>query len=365
MENVENNDSDMERYRRQTRFRECTAKKSKKDVLQDAVQSWEETVLETLSRELPPHLSARLHTEGNVFEEGGLLVHVSPFGLGGKGALRDEDDDYDLLPTLDPVADNSLETWIEPRSYGKAAIDDIRYGRPSAAPRFAWTSTALLDSLKHIRERGMNPDDYSGVSPGFCIFLLAPAAGADYLSFVRSTHQFARSATGFCVQTSDGGAPIGRAAIEISGDGKRASLRYCTIPTDDLKAQLAAVHGGYRGFDDYYERGVLPAITQALKEHPETLAILPREGDAVHSARVLDKGDGFFVHVMQRQIDGNGLDMLPNLDLPKDGSGVPCVEPRTLTGTDLKALLYGVEPTKGTRRLWASTHGKRSVTQLG
>ena len=35
------------------------AKKSKKDV----VPSWEDTVLETLRRELPPHLFARLHTD--------------------------------------------------------------------------------------------------------------------------------------------------------------------------------------------------------------------------------------------------------------------------------------------------------------
>ena len=36
----------------------------------------------------------------------------------------------------------------------------------------------------------------------------------------------------------------------------------------------------------------------AVEKHPETLAKLPLEGDAVSSARVLDKGDGFLVHVM-------------------------------------------------------------------
>ena len=347
---------------------------TRRDVVHGMVQSWEETVLETLSRELPPHLFARLHTPWRrdsraVFEEGGLLVHVSPFGLGGKGALL-VDDIVELLPRLDPVAPGSLEMWIEPRSYSRAALDDIRYGRAPTAPRFAWAGTSLLDSLKRVLERGMKPADGSEVSPGFGIYLLAPEAGADYLSFTRFQPQswFVRSATGFCVQNSDGGAPIGRAAIEISRDGKRASLRYCTIPPDDLKEQFAAARlgSGYSGFAEYWERGALPAIKQVLKEHPETLAVLPLEGVAMPAARVLDTGEGFLVHITPRQIDGNGLDMLPNLDLP-NGSTVPCVEPRTLTHADLKALLYGgphaLEPCgvfgrlwASTRHLWASTH---------
>ena len=129
------------------------AKKAKKDVL----RSWNDTVLETLRRELPPHLYARLHTaEGKApkasafVKEGGLLLHVTPFGLGGEGALLDNDNELPLLLPLDPVEEGSSELWIEARSYDKAAIEDMRYGRATFAPRFAWVGTSVLDSLKHV-----------------------------------------------------------------------------------------------------------------------------------------------------------------------------------------------------------------------
>ena len=60
------------------------AKKSKKDV----VRSWGDTVLETLRRELPPHLYAQLHTaEGTapraaaLVKVGGLLLQLLSFPL--------------------------------------------------------------------------------------------------------------------------------------------------------------------------------------------------------------------------------------------------------------------------------------------
>ena len=342
------------------------AKKAK----MDGLRSWDDTVLETLRRELPPYLYARLHTaEGKaprahaLVKEGGLLLHVTPLGLGGEGALLDNDNELPLLLPFDPVEEGSSELWIEARSYDKAAIDDMRYGRATFAPRFAWAGTSVLDSLKHVCNRGMKPSDGSGAARGFTIFAIGPNAGPDYLSFQNALtagepNGFGISGTGFCVQTSDGGAPSGLAAVEISRDGTRAVLRYCTIPKDDPKAELAAVRGGYGGFDDYWERGALPAIKLALEKHPETLAKLPLEGDAKSSARVLDKGDGFLVHVTRRQIDGNGLDMLPNLDPPdEDDAGVPFVKPRTLTEADVQALLYAGAPAGDMRRrLWTGTH---------